>query len=77
MRRYIHLDKHINIYIYIYIPQFSFFHQFAREIYNLRTYVLERKMGNEITMCVEPENEAAERRFWRKEYHGNVNFINF
>eukprot|EP00942_MAST-04A_sp_MAST-4A-sp1_P000156 g156.t1 len=28
-------------------------------------------------MCVEPENEAAERRFWRKEYHGNVNFINF
>ena len=33
-------------------------------------------MGNEITMCVEPENEAAERRFWRKE-HGNVNFINF
>ena len=31
-------------------------------------------MGNEITMCVEPENEAAERRFWRKEFHGNVDF---
>ena len=32
-------------------------------------------MGNEITMCVEPENEAAERRFWRKEFHGNVDFV--
>ena len=31
-------------------------------------------MGNEITMCVEPENEAAQRRFWRKEFHGNVDF---
>ena len=34
-------------------------------------------MGNELSMCVEPENEAAERRFWRKESHGNVNFNNF